>query len=1433
MEMIKKKRTLLRTSVTRSVKEIEKELEKECPSSEAIRASYRILENKGKRLGEVDAQVENIMLADESVTSHDWDKEKQMVEQYEKSLVVTEIKVNEYLKAREIRHKITGEWDSAKTGQDGLAACRLPKISLAIYDGTYLDWLGWWSQFETIHENPGISEVDKFRYLMQSIKQGTRAERLVRSYPLTKENYPKVIKALKDRFGDSTILTEVYVRQLLKLVVNSVRRKSLFLESMYDQLESHLKSLESLGVNIQQNAYLLYPMVESSLPEDLLRTRQKSALAGYDVEDGELPPTVDKRLTSLLEFMRREVKDELRLGYIRYGLGESSRMRTNGHYVTKMHAAEVKSKTEKVDPHCIICQGGHWIQRCPKWCAMPNTRLEDKVDQVNEQELAYTGMHVRTAIPKTLLATALVRIMNNRGERMIGIPDTTRLDNTSSGVCVNKMTGMLPRQDLCLSIPASWHSLPLADPQFERSRKIDMILGADVYGQSLLPDIKRQRQGQLCAQNTRLGWVISGKLPLVDQSSPHLVYHTSVKYEDSLEDILKRFWEVEEIPIKRRSSAEEEFCEQLYQSEIKRSRTVRYVVPLPLDPTIAESDLFGLSVAVCFRRQLAMERRLDRDVYLKGEYCSFMKNYEELGHMTPLPEKAARDVEGFCFLSHHAVRVTQPAKKLRVVFDAATKTTNGFLLNDRLYAGLKLQNDISSVLLRWRLPKIVMVADIEKMYRQILVRPQDALRQRILWRQNARETMRPYQLNTVTYGTSPAPFLALRELIQLAKDDGHLYPKAAEAIRRDTYVDDILTGAENSIEAMGIQRELIDLLRGEVKTLGLGWDPKEDSFVYAISDPSNTEEFTKRQMLSFIAKQYDPMGWLAPLMIVGNILIQRLWITGTTWDEPLDDSIKIIWQRFKKDMGYIRITKIPRWLGASRSDKVQIHGFCDASGDAYAAAIYLKVLKGDGSRVELVIAKTRLAPIRRMSIPRLELCAAVLLTRLVIQIMPSLEIDIESITCWTDATIVLRWIKTLSRTLPTFVGNRVSEIQACRKIKQWRHVPSKDNPADIAFRGTMSSGLRDSQLWWKGPTWLAASPELWPEMPNIQAHCDETEALISSMSDQPSMLVVLGRRCSSLIRYQRVVAWIMRFGKNCRARDEQVRSYLTLDELREAQKKIVLAVQSHYFGEELKSLKDRDIVKRSSPIYALNPFLDIDGVIRVGGKIAQMIIQEVHARTLHGGVHLMLSTLRQKYWMPRVKYQLKKCIRECHTCCRYNRITQNQLMGDLPKERLTLGKPSTICGVDYAGPVTIRLSRGRVRRTEKGYICLFVYLVTRAIHMELVTDASTPTFLAAFKRFVARRGHCHQLYSDRGTNFVEAARQLRSSFYMAKEQLTDLAAVLANQGTEWKFNPPGAPHFGGLWEAGVKALKYHLRRIISNQVLTYEEFWTLLVQIES
>ncbi|UYV79999.1 hypothetical protein LAZ67_18001367, partial [Cordylochernes scorpioides] len=1126
--------------------------------------------------------------------------------------------------------------------------------------------------------------------IVQSMKENTRASRLVKSYPITADNYPKVIAALKDHFGDRVILTEVYVRQLLGLVVNNAQRKTIKIEDLYGKLESYLRSLESLGITTEQNAAFLYPLVESSLPEELITVWQHSALSGYNDEGEDTPQSVDGRLSLLLKFLRREVKGE--------------------------------------DVWPMPLGNQDW----------------------------------------ELPLQALV---------------------------VNKMTGLLPSRDLHLPITEKLRDIQLADPQFMKSGKIDIILGVDVYGLLLLPEIRRDHKTQLCAQNTKLRWIISGGLSGSDIGNTR-VFTTRVQYEDNLETILKRFWEVEEVRVAKKITPQDEFCEDLYKSSVRRDTNGRYIVPLPFDPRVGMQDRFGNSLDLCVRRQMALERRLALNVQLGKDHYKFMEEYEGLGHMTQLTEIPVGDQVGHCYLPHYAVIGGQPDRgKFRVVFDASAKTKNVFSFNDRLYTGPKLQRDILSIMMNCRRHRIFIMSDIEKI------------------------------LNTVTYGTAAAPFLAMRTLLKLVEDEGAKYPRASRAIIKDTYVDDIITGADDLRDGMALRDELIELLRcggftlkkwssndltilgniakehcaqkitfeqsKVIRTLGLEWIQSEDCFLYDVQSLEKTSVTTKREMLSFIAKLYDPLGWLAPVLVTGKIMVQRLWITGLHWDDPMDESLIETWTNFRKELNFIASLRIPRWLGLGRNTQgVQLHGFGDASEDAYAAAVYIRIPTDDGVSVKLLASKTKLAPIRKMSIPRLELCAALLLTRLMKYIMEELNIKMESATCWSDSTIVLSWLRTMSRNLPTFIGNRVAEIQSCPQVREWRYVPTGDNPADIASRGILGPELKQSSIWWTGPT------------------CAE--------------------------RYQ---------------------SHLTTAELRNAHRRIHQAIQYQHFRKEIRSLTTLGSVKRTGKIYGLTPFLDDQGILRVGGrlkwapsmtyqqkhpsllpssgKVAQMIVQSVHMRTLHGSVHLMLSTLRQKYLMLRAEDQVKRCIGECVTCCRFIRVTQGQLMSDLPKERLTPGKPFSISVVDYAGPVNLRLSKGRGRKTEKGYICLFVCFMTRAVHLELVTDASTPTFMSAFKRFVARRGHCTRLYSDQKTNFVGAARQLRSCFYLAQNQLKELAAVLANDGTEWKFNPPGAPHFGGRWEAGVKALRYHMRRIIGNNLLTYEELLTVLVRNES
>ncbi|UYV75506.1 hypothetical protein LAZ67_13000424 [Cordylochernes scorpioides] len=1366
MDKNKKLRTRLRSSVTKNLKEIETEFDKEYPSRDSILVVFKLLEINVGRLRSTNSQIEELMLDDENTTVQELEKEQDMVEQYERNFLLIEKKVAEYLDPKGNDPQGQGDVASIRSSPERSASCRLPKIALKVYNGTSLEWLGWWSQFEAIHENPSLSEVDKFQYLIQSMEVGTRAERLVKSYPLMEANYPKVIEALRDRFGDRVILTEVYVRQLLRLVINNVKRKNVSLESLYDQVESHIRSLDPLGVNVQQSSSFLYPLVESSLPEELIRIWQRSAMAGYDKDEKELIPSVDQRLTSLLAFVRREVKVEQRIAYIKDGFGESSRKRDTGHYVTGLHTAKIGENAVKKVPWCIICQGNHWIQSCPKWCSMPvparvealkkanacfkclrvghmgktcrstircaqcqgghnkflhrtNTvsrEIQDPNDRemtspkdppapIDGQEVEFAGMHVRTAIPKALLATALIRIVNPHGNGVVvralldqgsqsSFIQRDLLQHLSVPTCgvnvqvygvnnikgehvkelasfalesliepgwtlpmkalvVGRMTGLLATKDLCLAIPSSWKVLPLADPQFEKCGKVDVILGADVYGRLLLLDLRFWDRAHLCAQNTRLGWVISGELPKGDRTSPHL-------------------------------------------------------------------DCFGNSLDLCVKRQMALERRLALNDQLGRDYYKFMEEYEGLGHMTQLTEIPVGDQE------------------------------------DKLMA---------------------------------------------------------YRLNTVTYGTAAAPFLAMRILLKLVEDEGAKYPRASRAIIKDTYVDDIITGADDLRDGMALRDELIELLRCGRFTLKK-WSSHDPTILGNIAKEHCAQKITFEQ--SKVIRTLG-LGW-----IQRKIMVQRLWITGLHWDDPMDESLIETWTNFRKELNFIGSLRIPRWLGLGRNTQgVQLHGFGDASEDAYAAAVYIRIPTDDGVSVKLLASKTKLAPIRKMSIPRLELCAVLLLTRLMKYIMEELNIKMESATCWSDSTIVLSWIRTMSRNLPTFIGNRVAEIQSCPQIREWRYVPTGDNPADIASRGILGSELKQSSIWWTGPTWLSAESTEWPRKLPVFENQSQTELLsVHAISETP-FLVAIGEMSSTFNGHIRKVAWILRFCHNCHDSAERYQSHLSTAELRNAHRRILQAIQYQHFREEIRSLTTLGSVKRTSKIYGLAPFLDDQGIFRVGGrlkwapsmtyeqkhpallpssgKVAQMIVQAVHMRTLHGSVHLMLSTLRQKYWMLRAKDQVKRCIRECVTCCRYNRVTQDQLMSDLPKERLTPGKPFSISGVDYAGPVNLRLSKGRGRKTEKGYICLFVCFVTRAVHLELITDASTPTFMSAFKRFVARRGHCTRLYSDQGTNFVGAARQLRSCFYLAQNQLKELAAVLANDGTEWQLAQRVLQHLWKRW----------------------------------
>ncbi|XP_012543469.2 uncharacterized protein LOC105840926 [Monomorium pharaonis] len=469
--------------------------------------------------------------------------------------------------------------------------------------------------------------------------------------------------------------------------------------------------------------------------------------------------------------------------------------------------------------------------------------------------------------------------------------------------------------------------LSLADPCLTNSDPIDVIIGADLYSELILDGVRKGNNGQPVAQNTILGWVISGPTS-VSPSPRHNITVQHCSCSISVEQELQKFWELEEVPTQVILSPEERQCEEHFLATHSRNPDGRYIVRLPFKqgPPIE----IGKSRATAERLIASLRRRFKSSPELQREYANFLHEYETLGHMRKAKMNEA--LSQCVYIPHHPVfRDSSVTTKLRVVFNASSLTSNATSLNDFLYSGPKLQTDLAGVILRWRQPRYVYSADISKMYRQILVDPRDIDYQRILWIDNDTELVQEYQLMTVTYGITSAPYLALRVIRQLIKDEGHSFPLAVSVLLNHTYVDHLLFGADNMLLLRNTRDQVCALLRRgkfelrkwssnssallsdiaaddhglagskslptdeQLKILGIHWIPALDSFQFHVSLPSRPST-TKRSILSTIAKLFDPLGWSSPVIISAKIFLQHLWHVKVDWDDRLPSELVLQWE---------------------------------------------------------------------------------------------------------------------------------------------------------------------------------------------------------------------------------------------------------------------------------------------------------------------------------------------------------------------------------------------------------------------------------------------------------------------------------------------------------------------------------------------------------
>ncbi|KAI2646060.1 Transposon Tf2-9 polyprotein [Labeo rohita] len=779
------------------------------------------------------------------------------------------------------------------------------------------------------------------------------------------------------------------------------------------------------------------------------------------------------------------------------------------------------------------------------------------------------------------------------------------------------------------------------------------------------------------------------------------------------------------------------------------------------------------------------------------------------------------------------------------------------------------------------------------------------------------------------FGAVSSPSCANYALKKTAEDnEGRVGKEVLNTIRRNFYVDDCLTSLPDEDAAISLIQDLravcatggfrltkwtsnnrsvlasipneekakevkeLDLDKDKLpveRALGIQWSTEADSFYFKIN--LKEQQPTKRTILSTVNSIYDPIGFLAPLILPAKRIQQELCRVNCGWDDKIPDGLIKNWEKWLDGLNKLNNLSIHRCFKPSNYGKIQtaqLHHFSDASEEGYGIASYLRFTNITGAvHVAFVLGKARVAPLKPVTIPRLELAAAVLAAQIDRMIKREIEIPCMESVFWTDSTSVLKYIFNDTTRFKTYVANRVRKIRDLSEKSQWRYVNGFLNPADAASRGLSIDSFLGSDRWLHGPEFLLLSESNWPCFPEEQMNnsVDDSEVKKEAMAFSTVMtrahdpINKFIEHFSSWNSLKRATAWILKFKKMLRLLSQRKKDAhmfhlqstdpsnldgfnnkktevkaqfgdeeLSVEDIIHAEKALVCFVQQQSFKSEILSLKKGHTIKKGSSIYRLDPFLE-DGILRVGGRLHKMAIPEdskhqailpknshlstillnhIHQTTGHCGKNQILSKLRQRFWIVHANSAARRLVRNCLICRRWNAPVMEQKMADLPLSRLTCDSPPFTCvGTDYFGPVEVKRGRSLVKR----YGVLFTCLVSRAIHLELAFSLEINSCIMALRRFICRRGQVQEIISDNGTNYVGAERELRDC--LAQLNHSKIRDAMLNEGIKWSFNPPSGPHYGGVWERLIRTIKKTLYSVLKQQVLDDEGLQTALCEVEA
>ncbi|XP_055589014.1 uncharacterized protein LOC129741312 [Uranotaenia lowii] len=1026
-----------------------------------------------------------------------------------------------------------------------------------------------------------------------------------------------------------------------------------------------------------------------------------------------------------------------------------------------------------------------------------------------------------------------------------------------------------------------------------------VLIGVDNLKLVLPLKAREGSEGQPIAVRTRLGWSVYGGQR--DNKLPTFNYHScECDNETAMNDILKTYFDLEETgvkPSKNLLSAEDERALRLLEE------TTKFVGNCYESGLLWRYDHIELpnSYSMALGRCRCLEKKMAKDPAMKRSIFKQIEDYQQKGycHRATPEELKSFDPRRTWFLPLGAVTNPKKPGKVRLVWDAAAKA-EGISLNSMLLKGPDQLSSLPNVLFRFRQYPVAVCADIREMFHQIRIREVDRCSQLFLWRTNPDNPPDIFVMDVATFGSTSSPATAQFVKNINAQRFADQYPTAVENIVSAHYVDDYCTSFATVEEAQQISNQVrkihqhggfelrnfcsndmkvlrylgeqeknavkdLNPLKGNTaeRVLGILWGTEQDQLFFpTIMSDEMTQLIetknrpTKRLILKCVMTLFDPLGLLAPYLVFGKMLVQEVWRKGFGWDDSVDDEIYSSWEKWTALLAHIKDIRIPRSYFDEAAEVVELHTFVDASESACACVSYFRFVDSFGKvQIALVAGKSKVAPLKPWSVPRLELHSCLMGARLTRFVQEGHSIRIIKRTLWTDSRTAMSWINGDPRKYTRFVAFRLTEITELTQRSEWRWVPSRMNPADEATKWSKTSRSSNHGIWFTGPAFLKLPEKEWPEQ-KVALENETVEELRSChihLEDSIPQKIIDVNRFSKWNRLLRTMAYVFRFIRNAKSPEQRTIGCLKRYELEVAENALFKLTQWEVFSDEMavltknqKSSFDQCLqIAKNSSLYKLTPAIDSSGLLRMDSRIGSarnvpndmkhpiilpknhkltfLILSYYHCKFNHGNSETVVNEVRQRFYIPALRQQVKLVCKKCQHCRIYKCRPVAPRMAPLPSARMSPQvRPFSYVGLDYFGPLLVKVGRSQVKR----WVALFTCLTIRAVHLEVIFNLSTESCIFGIRRFISRRGAPVEFHTDNGTNFQGAERVLR-------EQINaGLESTFTNTQTAWHFIPPGAPHMGGAWERMVRSIKTAMIEAYSEN-LDDERLYTVLVEAES